>query len=188
MAGLSIEVDVPRSIIINYDENFNEREDYKLNELFQVLKFMKIKQNKNSKVLNSMDLLEVIRAGALYYENEGMRLVNVVKQMTAFNSIDHNDRLALVKYSGVEVIIFRSIQCYDDKQRHWRFPMVIRCNSLDISLHIVYTENNTIITMNVNILKQFSQGGYALYMNNWNSIMKECESDPVIIDLVIINS
>ena len=139
MAGLSIEVDVPRSIIINYDENFNEREDYKLNELFQVLKFMKIKQNKNSKLLNSMDLLEVIRAGALYYENEGMRLVNVVKQMTAFNSIDHNDRLALVKYSGVEVIIFRSIQCYDDKQRHWRFPMVIRCNSLDICLHIVYT-------------------------------------------------
>ena len=66
-------------------------------------------------------------------------------------------------------------------------------NKVELMGHFSYIffsqdqENNTIITMSVNILKQFSQGGYALYLNNWNSIMKECESDPVIIDLVIIN-
>lgn len=103
-----------------------ESDDYHLMELFNVLKKLEIDINNSYTVVTTMNLEDWVSYGSNFYDEHTRRVINTCKAMSAFQAIDRRDRVTLVKYSGIEVLILRSVLRYDTMEEAWKYPSVGR--------------------------------------------------------------
>ncbi|CAG2171960.1 unnamed protein product [Oppiella nova] len=70
--------------------------------------------------------LEVIQEFAKYQNNVGlfMDIIDFTQCLNGFNNICFDDRLALVKYGGIELASIRSLNYYDPKHESFLLPIV----------------------------------------------------------------
>ena len=100
----SLEID--RSVT-NYNKNFTGSEEYKLSELVQLLRPVVNGCNKNYILFDIKDVSQMVKTGNYFYEREITNYINAIKKMNVFGDICENDRIALVKYSCLDILCLR---------------------------------------------------------------------------------
>ena len=60
----------------------------------------------------------------MFYEYHTRKLIETIKVMRSFDDICHNDRLIMVKNSGIEILILRGVFRYDMNAEAWKYPTV----------------------------------------------------------------
>ena len=111
--------------IVNYDKKFNEMEQYKLNELFMLMLNLKYDTDSRRTMRDySKSLDDLLIHNSMFYEQKGLRLIDTIKMINAFESINEADKLTLVTHGGIEILILRSLQFYNSKKEAWIVPIV----------------------------------------------------------------
>ena len=115
---------IPRPVT-DYENNFTELEDYKLMELFEVLRPLDFNfGNVQCGFYEIGTVAQLVQMVNTFYEKEITSFVESIKRMNIFQNICENDRIALVKYSLMDILMLRSVQLYDTNQESWTIPFV----------------------------------------------------------------
>ena len=116
---------IPRTMESNNERNntFNPMEFYKLMEILTVVKSLEINVNKCSNVKLNLTLQDCFLHGGYFYEHHTRKFIKTIKGLNSFDAINKVDRLTLVKYSAMEIIILRSVLRYDHDEESWKYPV-----------------------------------------------------------------
>lgn len=110
---------------LNYDASFTELEECRLTELIQALSSVENVLN-SSRIFRdcSSTIADIIMHSSMFYEQKGLDLINTIKKISAFEAINLADKLTMVKYGGVEILILRTVNFYDCAMESWIVPLV----------------------------------------------------------------
>lgn len=114
---------IPRPVT-DYENNFTEVEDYKLMELFEVLRPLDFELTIQSYFFEIGTVGQLVQIANTFYEKEIISFVNSVKKMNVFQNICENDRITLVKYGCMDIMMLRSVQLYDLGREAYKIPIV----------------------------------------------------------------
>ena len=117
---------VPRPVH-NRDHSFSQSEEHKLTELFRVFNHMEFNLKGNYNMIEGKNIQEVLRHSALNYEYDGNRFIKNINRLSSFQTINNNDKLAMVKYGGIEVLLLRCVYYYNKQDECSIIPIVINC-------------------------------------------------------------
>ncbi|CAG2111892.1 unnamed protein product, partial [Medioppia subpectinata] len=146
----------------------NEAERTRMAELFKVQAALNWKRLPDNKlVAETID--EVIKFFVSKFDIYVQHLVDTTKQLAAFQCLCENDKIALVKYSSLEILLMRTAINFNYENEYWTFIM---------------DEENSII-LKLDLLKSVKRDCYSYFRTFLHKFGSEWDSDPFIIDLLM---
>ncbi|CAG2099982.1 unnamed protein product [Medioppia subpectinata] len=113
-----------------------------------------------------------------FYTNWGNRIetdthcvVSIIKALTKNVDICHNDQIALVKYSSMEISVLRANYDYDLQTEKWTLFIQDPCN---------------LCVFPLDVLKDEKRNLYGVYKSHLNKIIPEWNWDRVLVDLLTV--
>ncbi|CAG2112350.1 unnamed protein product, partial [Medioppia subpectinata] len=127
--SLPVPIDRP---ITDYNNNFNETEFSHLNEMMFAVNHMQ-PNGAPAVTWEPIDYKEITECAAAKWESDVPLMVNMCRNLRAFNLLCESDQLSLIKYGGMEMLTLRTARFYDITSNSWILVMDSN-NSVKISL------------------------------------------------------
>ncbi|CAG2100002.1 unnamed protein product [Medioppia subpectinata] len=153
-------------IVSNLSSVFTERENKRYLELFRASRYAYHNvMNKSTAIIhNSIDMNSITDQ---FYNREIGEVIKLSNSLGPFQEMCANDRLALVKYGCLDIIILRCIEYYDLPQQQWT---------------VVLDENNSLL-ISLEMFANNNMDLYNAYKTHFHRACAECDSDAVVLDL-----
>ena len=114
--------------ITDYNKTFNELEGNRLTELLNAIELMADPSVPIShQISNFWDAVHVMH---LKLDIDSRKLVKMTKSLSAFRAIDENDKIILIKFSSIEIVIIRMILYFDFQFEYWNIITVSFMHSI----------------------------------------------------------
>ncbi|XP_054169180.1 nuclear hormone receptor HR96-like [Oppia nitens] len=149
-------------------QTFNELESIRLSELqnaLQVFTYMSLYTHNNIEVTNIYKLYEYF---CRKLEKDTQNVVSFANNLESFNKNCFNDRLALIKFGFLEILILRYAIRYNTETNVWT-------GNLD---------NDDSFVHSLEVLKYEERNMYNIYKDYYHKLIPESQCDSLIMDLL----
>ncbi|XP_054169142.1 vitamin D3 receptor A-like [Oppia nitens] len=118
--------------VADHRYTFNELEGYKMTELFG--SSHPFTEPKSRQIRRAMNYADLYMAMTYKIDQQMLRLINMSKSLSTFNTICENDKICLIKYGALELFCLRAVPFYDCLLNQWTYTLV-SCRRRDVSYY-----------------------------------------------------
>ena len=108
--------------VMDYSNNLTENEGNRLTELIDA---SKVFTNRISSTTSEITTLsEALMTTAIKWDEEVRKIIKMANNLYAFNEICEEDKIVMLKYASCEIVLMRSVICYEKSTQNWNIFLV----------------------------------------------------------------